>query len=109
MPKKGGAWIVCRFKGGLARKRVGGVFEWGRGWFIPRCTLCMMASFQRYDCTAIVCIWVSVIKELNYRLDHIHILEFIPFHVTSFLCSIKKVVLKNFELFIGKHLCYSFF
>ena len=108
---KRGAWIVCRFKGGLGKKEGGWCFwvRGGGGWFIPRCTLCMMASFQRYDCTAIVCIWVSVIKELNYRLDHIHILEFIPFHVTSFLCSIKKVVFKNFAIFIGKHLCYSFF
>ena len=31
LPKKGGRWTVCRFKGGggLARKREGGVFEGG--------------------------------------------------------------------------------
>ena len=42
LPKKGGAWTVCRFKGregrgrDLARKRGGGVLEEG---LIPQCTL----------------------------------------------------------------------
>ena len=44
MPKKGWAWTVCRFKGGLARKG-GGVFEgeWG---LIPQCTLWRQSSLQ---------------------------------------------------------------
>ena len=37
MPKEGEAWTVCRFKGGLTKKRGGGVFE---GELIPQCTLC---------------------------------------------------------------------
>ena len=28
---KGGAWTVCRFKGGTSQERGGGVFEGGRG------------------------------------------------------------------------------
>ena len=38
MPKKRGAWTVCRFKGeerGLTKKEGGGVFELG---LIPHCT-----------------------------------------------------------------------
>ena len=31
MPKKGGAWTVCRFKGGLHKKEGQSVFE--RGWY----------------------------------------------------------------------------
>ena len=33
-----GAWTVCRFKGGLAKKRGVGIFE-GEGELIPQCTL----------------------------------------------------------------------
>ena len=33
IPKKGGAWTVCKFKGGLGKKERGGVFEEGRGWY----------------------------------------------------------------------------
>ena len=31
MPKKGEAWIVCRFKGEPGKKKEGGVFE--GGWY----------------------------------------------------------------------------
>ena len=31
MPKKGGAWTVCRFNGGLGKKDGWGVFEGDRG------------------------------------------------------------------------------
>ena len=27
LPKKGGAWTICRFKGGLVKNKWGGVFE----------------------------------------------------------------------------------
>ena len=38
---KRGAWTICRFKGGLAGKTGGGVFERG---LIPQCTLCCYNS-----------------------------------------------------------------
>lgn len=38
LPKIVGAWTVCQFQGGLARK-VGGVFEGGR--VDTPCTLCI--------------------------------------------------------------------
>ena len=39
--ERGGAWLVCKFKGGIWQERGGGVFEvggWGWG-VIPQCTL----------------------------------------------------------------------
>ena len=32
LPEKGGAWTVCKFKGGLGKKEGDGVFE-GGGWY----------------------------------------------------------------------------
>ena len=38
LPKKGGTWTVCRFKGGLGKKEK---VVFLRGWgLIPQCTLC---------------------------------------------------------------------
>ena len=60
MPKGGGAWTVCRFKGGeLGKKEGGGVFE---GALIPQCTLCLVNLRKNIHDSAITLMCQGEIK-----------------------------------------------
>ena len=45
LPKRGETWIVGRFKGGLARKRVVVFLRWAR--LIPQCTLWLTNTWSK--------------------------------------------------------------
>ena len=56
LKRRGGAWTVCRFKGGLGKKEGGGVFEEG---LIPRCTLNLWVKLPQPEqviCLIVLCL-----------------------------------------------------